>query len=78
MTDQYFVDERIVHIAGENHVMPWRTRVSEDVQDYLCRTTMGHPVFRIDQQGVAQPAEHPLHGLNQLDAEDRRRRHDDG
>ncbi|MNI76404.1 hypothetical protein D3C73_1326300 [compost metagenome] len=38
---------------------------------------MGHPVLGVHQQWITQPAEHPLHGFDQLDAEDRRRRHDD-
>ncbi|MNL03430.1 hypothetical protein D3C87_1239680 [compost metagenome] len=49
----------------------------ENIQDHLRRTAMGHPVFRVHQQRKTAPAEYPLHGFNQLDAEDRRRRNDD-
>ena len=66
-----------MHIAGQHHVVPRCARVSENVQDHLRRAAMGHPVFRVDQQRITAPAEHFLHGFNQLHTEDRCRRHDD-
>lgn len=56
--------------------MPRRARVAEDVEDHLCRAAVGHPVFGIHQQRIAQRTENPLHGFDQLDPEDRRRRDD--
>jgi len=47
--------------------------MAEDVEDHLRCAAVGHPVLGIHQQRVAQPAEHLLHGLDQLDAKDRSR-----
>ena len=66
-----------MHIAGENHVVTRRARVAEDVQHHLRRAPVGHPVFRVDHQRMAGPAEDLLDGLNQLDAEHRRGGDDD-
>ncbi|MNQ97282.1 hypothetical protein D3C85_1129220 [compost metagenome] len=52
--------------------------MAEDIEDHLGGAAVGHPVLRVHQQRVAEGAEHPLHGLDQLDPEHRRRRHDDG
>ena len=52
--------------------------MAKDVEDHLRCATVGHPVFRVHQQRVAAPTEDFLHGFDQLDAEHRRRRHDDG
>lgn len=75
---QHFVDEGIMHIARQHHVVPRCAGVSEDIQDHLCGAAMGHPVLGIDQQWIPQPAERPLHRLDQLDAKDGGRRDDDG
>ncbi len=71
--DQYFVNEGIMHVPGQHHVITGRTRVAENIQDHLGSTAMGHPVFRVHQQRITAPTEHPLHSLDQLHTEDRRR-----
>ncbi len=71
------VDEGVMHVAGKDQVVTRRARVAEDVHHHRGRAAMGHPVFRIDQQRLADPAEELLHALDQLDPEHRRRRHDD-
>ena len=71
------VDEGVMHVAGKDQVVTRRARVAEDVHHHRGRAAMGHPVFRIDQQRLADPAEELLYALDQLDPEHRRRRHDD-
>lgn len=77
MADQHFVDERVMHVAREDDVVTRCAGVAEDIQDHLGGAAMRHPVFGVDQQRVAAPTEHFLHGLDQLDAKDRRGGDDD-
>ncbi len=72
----HFVDEGVMHVAGQHHIVSRRSRVAKDVHHHVGGAAMGHPVLRIDQQRLAGPAEHALHRLDQLDAEHRCRRDD--
>ncbi|MNJ65479.1 hypothetical protein D3C77_614940 [compost metagenome] len=58
--------------------MPWRARVTEDIQDHLRRPPVRHPVLGVHQQRIAAPTEHALDGFDQLHSKQRGGRHDDG
>ncbi len=74
--DVHFVDEGVMHVAGEHHVVTGRSRVAEDIHHHVSGATVRHPVLGIDQQRLPGPAEDALDHLDQLDAEHRRRRDD--
>ncbi len=72
----HFVDEGVMHVAGQHHVVTGRSRVTEDVHHHMGGATVRHPVLGIDQQRLPGPAEDALDHFDQLDAEHRRRRND--
>ena len=51
--------------------------VRENIQYGVGCAPVGHPVFSINQQGLADPGKDFLDGLDQFYAKDGRRRHHD-